>query len=285
MSVGPYQEMVDLVERQVCGEWATQNGALVEFENRAVQKPEPSAGASWWGATVDHSGTEQLCMGRSVRYRKRATLRLGVRGPLGSLAAGRNQASDAASSFPPGLRDGVIWEPGHIEQVGREGAWFRWDAVIPLYVDDDQDSDAGIAAFAPVTFGSTLETIRERMCSTVSSVLPVRTLWGNESVTDVPDVSETWCMVWADFGSSTPESLGLGAAIESSGLTRVQVYSPLGSGHGPGLAVCDAVVRRFRNTSDQGVRLGTPYLQSVGKDGAWWRHDTLVPFSVVSAVA
>lgn len=98
---------------------------------------------------------------------------------------------------------------------------------------------------------------------------------------DLPKGVTVWARLHVPSGNTERADLGTGPGerrYRTTGVAQVQLFGPLNAGEQDVLVKADAVATEFRDQTDSGVKYRTPTINKVGRSGAWWQVNVVLPW-------
>jgi hypothetical protein len=270
------------------------SGIHVNYDNDSTKPPVGTTVKA--ELRVMHDETEELSRhGPQTCYRMSARLRLRV---FERIRTGdrRNVAliDDTIRTFQGRELNGVRYRSeGEVELRGRDtGAASWWQHILEIECtrDDFRAPAVSQGTWARMEIEAAQGAIREYFGAYTQDQLEIITIYDNDSSTRVPDVNTRWIRHSINLPAQTiPGEAGRSGTLLRVGEAVAQVFIPVadqpnaasGGGDRVLLQIADLITPRHSDVTIDGVRFGTAYLQSGGRDGAWWRGNVIMPFETV----
>lgn len=273
----PYSDMHDAVRSRFETAVETGLGLSVWYPNGA--RPATATDTLQVELQIEDDDTELHVPVQPCTYRKRGRWRAIVRSRLRIGDKAVLEAADAIrGAMTSGLVSGVQYITSWTEPMGREGNTWRVDTIGDIWADDQFTSQANVSPFVRPSREAAHNTIRSRFKSTVADAQSVQVIYDNDP-TALSTSSATGVRLTIHTGRVVTIGQGTNAAMRVPGLATAQVFTRVGVGTDPALALADAIVLPFREVTDSGVAFGTPRLRFVGRGEQHWQTNVQIPFT------
>lgn len=222
---------------------------------------------------VRFTDTEHIAGYERNRYRKRGSLDLTLRGPVG---AGDDALLELAENIRPLLQDIDVPVNVHFRAPAhpvaeRNGGW--WEAVLscPWWYDEFSERADTSGVSVNGDFADTANVVRGRFDALVS--IPTT----HDDAPPADAAGSIWAR-WSVRGLSA-RRVETPAVHQSLGLAVAQVFAPLGAGTGALYETVDTIYESFRACAQDGVVFQVPNVRTVGRGADWWQVNVDCPFT------
>ena len=107
--------------------------------------------------------------------------------------------------------------------------------------------------------------------------MEARVQWPNKNLAPPEEVE--WVRFGVRHSGADRMNPGPDPVRRHDGTVVIEVFVPADQGDGALDDLCDAAAGIFRDyTGQQGLRMGSPYVVEVGRDGGWYKKNVLIPF-------
>ena len=253
---------------------------LVQYDNAPDISPGESIHAL---SEVRFTDTEHVAGYTRNHYRKRGTLDLTLRGPVG---AGDDGLLELAESIRAVMQDVDVPVDVHFRapsaiQLGRDGGWFEVLVSCPWWYDEFATRTATSGVGVNGDWADTSNVVRGRFRTLVETPLSLPTTYDDAPPDDAGG------SIWARWTVRplVTNRVETPAAYRSVGLATAQVFAPTTTGTGALYEVVDTVYESFRACAQEGVIFQVPNVRTVGRGADWWQVNVDCPFTAYQHAA
>ncbi len=260
---------VDNAMRLAAQAWATANGLAFRWDNTPAQSItqktlayafRPFEGGRLTGATVRTSGTVVAAL-----YVPAGT------GIIDGLTLGESLLAAFKGQVFAGAD---VLDEASVARVGREGANYRIDVVIPWEFDETRVPQGAVGPHQTPGMLVAYQAFRARYEAKVRAPLALKTFFDNSPVEE--NEPPPWAI--ATFRTLQPLPVEL-RTLRVPGRVIVAFNYPLGTGVAACEVAISTVVRAFDECSFSGVTFGTPVVNRVGRTPKeTWQANVRLPF-------